>query len=74
MTKAIENIVAGYVTLKNRQALEEIRNHRQHLLHESRMHTGTWVSMESLTSALREEIGIVDAALKRLEEGASSIN
>jgi hypothetical protein len=74
MTKAIENIVAGYVTLKNRQALEEIRNHRRRLLHESRMHAGTWVSMESLTSALQEEIGIVDAALKGLEEGASSIN
>ena len=25
MTKAIERIVAGYVTLKNRAALEEIR-------------------------------------------------
>ena len=69
MTKAIENIVAGYITLKNRQALEEIRNHRQRLLHESRMHAGTWVSMESLTSALQEEI-----TLKGLEEGARSIN
>lgn len=67
MTKAIENIVAGYVTLKNRQALEEIRSHRQRLLHESRMHTGSWVSMESLTSALREELDIVDAALNGLE-------
>ena len=26
MTKAIERIVAGYVTLKNRAALEEIRS------------------------------------------------
>ena len=26
MTKAIENIVAGYVTLKNRKALEELAN------------------------------------------------
>jgi hypothetical protein len=74
MSKAIENIVAGYVTLKNRQALEEIRNHRKRLLHASRMHAGTWVSMESLTSTLQEEIGIVDAALRGLEEGASSIN
>ncbi len=75
MTKAIELIVAGYVTLKNRQALEEIRDHRQRLLHNSRMHSGTWVSTESLTSLLREEISIVDAALKGLqEEGARSIN
>ena len=75
MTKAIETIVAGYVTLKNRQALEEIREHRRRLLHESRMHTGTWVSVKSLTSALQEEINIVDAALSGLQEEATdSIN
>lgn len=74
MTKAIETIVAGYVTLKNRQALQEIREHRQRLLHESRMHTGTWVSVASLTSTLQEEINIVDAALEGLEEGTRSIN
>ena len=67
MTKAIEHIVAGYVTLKNRQALEEIRDHRQRLLQNSRMHAGSWVSVESLTSALQEEISIVDAALKGLQ-------
>jgi len=70
MTKDIENIVAGYVTLKNRQALEEIRTHRQRLLQNSRMQVGSWVSMESLTTVLQEEIGIVEAALKGLEEGA----
>jgi len=74
MTTAIETIVAGYVTLKNRQALQEIREHRQRLLHESRMHTGTWVSVASLTSVLQEEINIVDAALEGLEEGTRSIN
>jgi hypothetical protein len=75
MTKAIENIVAGYVTLKNRQALEEIREHRQRLLHDARMRVGSWVSVKSLTSALQEEIDIVDAAISELrEEGASSIN
>ena len=68
MTKAIECIVAGYVTLKNRQALEEIRAHRQRLLQNSRMQAGSWVSVKSLTSALEEEISIVDAALERLED------
>jgi hypothetical protein len=71
MTKAIEHIVAGYITLKNRQALQEIRDHRQRLLHNSRMHTGTWVSVESLNSVLQEEINIVDAALKGFEEEAT---
>jgi hypothetical protein len=29
MTEAIKNIVAGYLTLKNRRAFEEIRDYRQ---------------------------------------------
>ena len=70
MTKAIEHIVAGYVTLKNREALQEIRDHRQRLLHESRMHSGSWVSVESLNSVLQEDIRIVDAALSGLQEEA----
>jgi hypothetical protein len=71
MTRAIEHIVAGYVTLKNRQALQEIRDHRQRLLHDSRMHSGSWVSVESLNSVLQEEISIVDAALRGLQEEAT---
>jgi len=72
MPRAIEQIVAGYVTLKNRQALQEIRDHRQRLLHDSRMHSGSWVSVEGLNSVLQEEISIVDAALSGLEEAAPS--
>ena len=72
MSKAIEQIVANYVTLKNRQALQEIRDHRQRLLHNSRMHSGSWVSVEGLNSVLQEEISIVDAALSGLEEAAPS--
>jgi len=74
MTKAIEHIVAGYVTLKNREALQEIRDHRQRLLHNSRMHSGSWVSVESLNSVLQEDISIVDAALSGLQEDVGSIN
>jgi hypothetical protein len=72
MTKAIEHIIAGYVNLKNREALQEIRDHRQRVLHESRMHGGSWVSLESLNSVLQEEISIVDAALDGLNGKATS--
>ena len=72
MTKAIENIVAGYVTLKNREALREMREHRQRLLHESRMHAGSWVSVESLSSVLQQDINVIDAALSGLQEEATS--
>ncbi len=74
MTKAIEHIVAGYVTLRNREALQEIRDHRQRLLHNSRMHSGSWVSVESLNSVLQEDIRIVDAALSGLQEDLGSID
>ena len=73
MTKAIENIVAGYVTLKNREALEEIRDHRQRLLQKSRMQPKSWVSMASTITVLQEDIDIVEVALKGFE-GANSIN
>ena len=68
MTRAIENIVAGYVTLKNREALREMREHRQRLLHESRMHTGSWVSVENLSSVLQQDINVIDAALSGLAD------
>jgi hypothetical protein len=74
MTKAIENILAGYVTLKNREALEEIRDHRQRLLQKSRMQPKSWVSMKSAIIVLEEDIDIVEVALKGLEEDANSIN
>ena len=68
MTRAIEDIVAGYVTLKNRQALQEIREHRQRLLHKSRMHAGSWVSVKNLNSVLQQDIDVVEAALNGLQE------
>jgi hypothetical protein len=68
MTKAIENIVAGYVTLKNREALREMREHRQRLLHESRMHTGSWVSVENLSTVLQQDLNVIDAALSGLQD------
>lgn len=72
MTKAIKDIVAGYVTLKNRQALQEIREHRQRLLHESRMHAGSWVSVKNLNSVLQQELDVVEAALNSLPEDAAN--
>lgn len=70
MSEAIENIVSGYVTLKNRVALQEMREHRQRLLHESRMHAGSWVSVKNLTTVLQQDINVIDAALNGLQEQA----
>ena len=69
MTKAIEHIVTGYSTLKNRKALEEIRDHRQRLLNEHRMRSSV-LNFESIKDELQEEISIVDAALSRLQDSS----
>jgi hypothetical protein len=69
MTKAIEHIVTGYSTLKNRKALEEIRDHRQRLLTEHRMRNSV-LNFESIKDELQEEISIVDAALSRLQDSS----
>jgi hypothetical protein len=68
MANAIEHIVAGYVTLKNRTALQELREHRQRLLHETRMHGGSWVNVQNLGAVLQQDISVIDAALDGLRE------
>ena len=66
MTKAIEHIVAGYSTLKNRKALEEIRDHRRRLLNDYRMRSGSGMNFDWIKTEIREEIGVVEDALSRL--------
>jgi hypothetical protein len=67
MTEAIKNIVAGYMTLRNRQALQDIRDHRKRLLNESRMQNQSWVSTANMRSTLQVELSIVDAALDEFD-------
>jgi len=75
MTKAIERIVAGYVTLKNRAALQEIRDHRQRLLHENRLRSAAGFHLEGLNSELQEEVDILDTALDGLQiDNAGAVN
>ena len=67
LTKAIEHVVAGYSTLKNRKALEEIRDHRRRLLNEYRIRSSVF-KFESIKDELQEEISIVEAALSRFQD------
>jgi hypothetical protein len=69
MTKAIEHIVAGYSTLKNRKALEEIREHRKRLLMENRISAASsGFNLDRITADLEDEISIVEAALSRFQD------
>ena len=66
MSKAIEQIANGYVRLKNRTALEQMREHRNRLLQEYRMRPADWFRSEVLEAALRDDVQVLDDALSRL--------
>ena len=66
MDKAIDHIVAGYSTLKNRKALEAIRDHRRRLLNDYRMRSGSGLNFDWTNTEIQEEIGIVEDALQKL--------
>ncbi len=65
MTKAIEQIVDGYVRLKDRVALERMREHRSRLLQEYRMRSGQGFRSEVLEAALQDDMSVLDEALSR---------
>ncbi|UFX42394.1 hypothetical protein HAP47_0024405 [Bradyrhizobium sp. 41S5] len=67
--KAIEQIIAGYVLLKNRQALEQLRDHRQHLLDDVRTHSVPGFGPSVVNDTLAEEIELIEGALARFDEG-----
>ena len=65
---AIEQIIAGYVSLRNRQALEELREHRQRLLEGVQAHSVPGFRPTVVNDTLREEIELIEAALARFAE------
>ena len=68
--KAIEQIIAGYVSLKNRQALEELRDHRQRLLDGVRAYNVPGFKPSVVNDTLAEEIELIEEALARFDENA----
>lgn len=71
--KAIEQIIAGYVSLEKRQALEEIRDHRQRLLDDVRTRSVPGFTPSVLEDTLREEIELIEAALARFDGDAQTV-
>jgi hypothetical protein len=65
--RAIEQIIAGYVFLKDRQSLEDIRDHRKWLLNEIRPHGVPGFNPSTVNETLQEELELVEAALANLE-------
>lgn len=55
--------MAGYSTLKDRVALEKIRDHRRRLLDEYRMRDRSVLKFDRIKDDIRDEIAIVEATL-----------
>jgi hypothetical protein len=66
--KAIEQIIAGYVSLKDREALKQLKHHRQLLLDDVRIHSVPGFKPSVVSDILGEEIELIETALARFDE------
>lgn len=67
MSEAIENIVSQYVRLKDRVALERMREHRNKLLQDYRIHAAQGFRVPALETALQDDVNAVNEGLSRLQ-------
>jgi hypothetical protein len=66
MSEAVKLIVDAYVSLKDRVALEEMREHRQRLRRDLGAKAGGWVDVSRSIQLFDEDIEAVEAGLARL--------
>ena len=66
MSDAIKLICDGFLTLKDRSALEEMRAHRQRLRKQLQDQPKGWVDVSRSTQLFDEELSVIDAAIDRL--------
>ena len=66
MGEAIEIIANNFVRLKDRATLERMREHRNQLLQNYRLHTTQGFKVESLEKSLVEDLSVLNDALSRL--------
>jgi hypothetical protein len=67
MASAVEQIANGFVRVKDRAALERMREHRSRLLQEYQMRSAQWFRSEVLETCLQDDLAVLDAALSRLQ-------
>jgi len=66
MSEAITLIVDGYVMLNDRQALQDLKLHRQGLLLHLREASG--LDLSRSISQISDELDVVEAGLARLDQ------
>jgi hypothetical protein len=66
MSEATRLIADGFVRLKDRKALEELREHRQKLLNQMRDQPKGWVDTSKTMQIFADDLNVISAALDRL--------
>jgi hypothetical protein len=70
MSVAMKLIVDAYVSLKNRQALEDMREHRQRLKRELLLKQTDAFDFSNSIRAFDDEVVVIETGLQRLGGGA----
>ena len=65
MSEAMKLIVEGYLSLKDRTALEDLRAHRQRLRKQLQDQPKGFVSVEPAVQMFDEELAMIEAAINR---------
>jgi hypothetical protein len=69
MSEAMERIVDVFVRLRNREALEKLRDHRQRLVIDlNRLRSDLNYNSSQSLRAMVDELAEIDAGLERLHE------
>ena len=71
MSEAIKLIVDGYVRMRGRKALEDLKAHRHRLASELKSLNGP-LDLNSSIKQLEEEIAVIDAGLAKLNSAAAA--
>jgi hypothetical protein len=66
MSIAMKLIVDSYVSLKNRKALEDLREHRQRLKRELLQKQTDVFDFSNWIRAFDDEVGVIETGLQRL--------
>lgn len=66
MSEAVQLIVDGYVTLKDRVALEQMREHRQQLRRSLQQRVGGPFDLSQTIRICERDIEVVESGLARL--------
>jgi hypothetical protein len=71
MSHAMQMIVAGYVTVRDRRALTELLAHRRKVL--SELHCVSGINPANAISVIQDEIGLIEAGLEELAPPPGSL-